>query len=69
MLQRRRVEGRIIEDIEGRLRLRGAGVDIPRYMVGKGVRSIKCYPAPYREEPKPCQTGIPAIKACWELHC
>jgi hypothetical protein len=46
MLQRRRVEGGIIEDIEGRLRLRGARVDIPRYMVGKGVRSIKCYPAP-----------------------
>jgi len=69
MLERRRIEGRIVEDIERRLSLRRARIDIPRNMVGKDVGPIERYPAPNRDQKETCQTGIPAIDTCWELHC
>ena len=69
MLNRRRVERRIVEDIECRPRLRGARIDVPRNIAGKDVRSIKGYPAPYREEKETCQAGVPTIDTGGELHC
>jgi hypothetical protein len=68
MLNRRRVERRIVEDIECRPRLRGARIDVPRNVAGKDVRSIKGYKAPYCEEKEASQTGVPTIDSGGELH-
>jgi hypothetical protein len=47
MLDCRRIEGRIVEDIERRPRLGGPRIDVPRNMTWKDVRSIESYPTPY----------------------
>jgi hypothetical protein len=59
----------MVENIERRPRLRGARVDVPRHMTGKGVGSIESYPAPYRDEQETCQTGVSAVDTGRELHC
>jgi len=50
MLDCRRIEGRIVEDIERRPCLRGARIDVPRNMTWKDVWSIEGYPTPYCKE-------------------
>ncbi len=50
VLDCRRIEGRIVEDIERRPCLRGARIDVPRNMTWKDVWSIEGYPTLYGEE-------------------
>lgn len=69
MLDCRRIEGRIVEDIERRPCLRGARIDVPRNMTWKDVWSIEGYPTPYCKEQDTCQKGISAIDTGRELHC